>query len=135
MAQSEVDETVIALFRARRDIPGMHRERLLLLTTTGARTGAPHTTPMMFHREGGMLMVIASNNGAASDPHWVHNLRANPTVRVEIGDDDYAATAAELDARQRPGLWDRITRLYPFFAEHQGRTARQIPVVALERTG
>jgi deazaflavin-dependent oxidoreductase (nitroreductase family) len=133
----ETNRGVIAAFRAGEEIPGMQRERLLLLTTTGRRTGRTHTTPMMFHRENGRLFVIASNVGAPLDPEWCLNLRADPAVTVEVGDDEgspaYAATAAVLEGDDRETVWSRIVELYPFFGKHQAGTIREIPVVELRR--
>lgn len=133
----ETNRQVIAAFRAGGPVPGMHRERLLLLTTTGRRRGGSHTTPMMFHREDGRLFVIASNVGAPSDPDWCLNLRADPAVTVEVGDEEgspaYAATAAVLEGADRATVWERIAVLYPFFGDHQAGTMREIPVVELRR--
>ena len=82
----EVNKRVVEQFRAGGPIEGMHRERLLLLTTTGRRTGEHRTTPMMFHRDGDRVLVIASNIGAPRHPDWYLNLVANPEVTVEVGD-------------------------------------------------
>lgn len=128
------DQAVVEQFRAGGEIPGMHRGRLLLLSTTGARSGERHTTPMMFHRDGARLFVIASNAGAVDHPDWYHNLVANPSVAVEIGDDRYEATARPLDGAEREVTWEAITKAYPFFAEHQAGVSRTIPVVELERS-
>ena len=119
MDYRETNRQVIQGFRAGEDLPGMHRERLLLLTTTGRRTGDAQTTPMMFHREDGRLFVIASNVGAPRDPDWCLNLRAQPAVTVEVGDQEgsppYAATASVVDGEDRAAVWERIAELYPFF--------------------
>ena len=137
MDYRETNRGVIAAFRAGEEIPGMHRERLLLLTTTGRRTGQTHTTPLMFHRDAARLFVIASNVGAALDPEWCRNLRATPAVTVEVGDEEgspgYAATAAVLEGEDRETVWARIVELYPFFGSHQAGTMREIPVVELRR--
>lgn len=131
----EVNKRVIGQFRAGGEIEGMHRDRLLLLTTTGARTGREHTSPMMFHRDGdGRVLVIASNQGAAKDPDWFRNLAANPQVTVEIGDESYPATAVALSGTDRARAWDEIKGSYPFFADHEAKAGREIPVVALQRT-
>ena len=138
MDYRDTNRQLIPVFRAGEALPGMHRERLLLLTTTGRRSGDPHTTPMMFHREDGRLFVIASNVGAPHDPDWCLNLRRRPAVTVEAGDEPgspaYAATASVLAGQDRAAVWGRITELYPFFLEHQRKTAREIPVVELSRT-
>jgi deazaflavin-dependent oxidoreductase (nitroreductase family) len=129
-----INRQVIETFRAGQEIEGMHRDRLVLLTTTGARTGQPHTTPMMFHRDGGRLLVIASNAGARQHPDWYRNLVREPAVTVEIGDETYAARAVPLAADEREQAWADIKQTYPFFAEHEVAAAgRTIPVVALTR--
>ena len=129
----EVNARVIEQFRAGGKVDGMHRDRLLLLTTTGARTGHSHTTPMMFHRDGDRLHVIASNIGAPRHPDWYLNLRADPLVIVEVGDERFEAVAAPLEGSEREQVWTMLKQNYPFFSEHEARTSRVIPVVALTR--
>ena len=102
--------------------------RMLLLTTLGARTGQPRTTPMMFVRDGDLLAVYASNVGAPRHPAWYHNLVAHPEVTVELGRDRFDAVARVTSGAERERLW----QLFPF-PEHQEKTSRLIPVVALER--
>jgi deazaflavin-dependent oxidoreductase (nitroreductase family) len=129
----DINRRVIEQFRAGGEIEGMHRERLLLLTTTGARTGLPRTTPMMFHPNGDRVVVMASNAGAPKPPDWYANLVANPSVTVEKGDESYPATATVLRGEERERLWAEITRAYPFFSDHEQKAQREIPVVALTR--
>jgi deazaflavin-dependent oxidoreductase (nitroreductase family) len=133
----ETNRRVIEQFRAGGPIEGMHRERLLLLSTTGARSGRPRTTPMMFHPDGDRLLVIASNVGAPRHPNWYLNLAANPRVTVEVGNEVdsecYEAVAGTAEGAERERLWNMLTQHYPFFAEHQRRTEREIPVVILTR--
>jgi deazaflavin-dependent oxidoreductase (nitroreductase family) len=129
----EINRSVIEQFRAGGDIEGMQRERLVLLTTIGARTGQRRTTPMMHHRDGDRLLVIASNVGAPSHPDWYLNLVANPRVTVEVGDDTYEALATPLAGAERDEVWAMIKETYPFFADHEAKTTRTIPVVALTR--
>jgi deazaflavin-dependent oxidoreductase (nitroreductase family) len=127
----DVNRNVIEQFRAGDEIPGMHRERLVLLTTTGAKTGRRHTTPMMFHRDGERVLIIASNAGAPKDPDWYVNLVADPRVTVELADEKYDAIAKPLTAGERVPVWEMLTGNYPFFADHQAKAGRTIPVVAL----
>jgi deazaflavin-dependent oxidoreductase (nitroreductase family) len=131
MDMKEVNRQVIEQFRAGGEVRGMHRERLLLLTTTGAKSGQRRTTPMMFHREPDRILVIASNSGAPRDPDWYRNLVQNPQVTVEVGDESYDAVATPLTGADREATWARIKAMYPFFADHECRTERTIPVVAL----
>lgn len=129
----EINRATIEQFRAGGEIPGMHRDRLLLLTTTGARTGKAHTTPMMFVEDGDRLLVIASNMGAPKDPDWFTNLSAQPTVTVEVGTQTYQAVAHALAGDEYDRLWGEIKSSHPFFAEHEAQAGRVIPVVALQR--
>jgi deazaflavin-dependent oxidoreductase (nitroreductase family) len=129
----EINKRVIEQFRAGAPIEGMHRERLVLLTTTGRRSGTPRTTPMMFHRDGDRLLVIASNVGAPSHPDWYLNLVANPSVTVEVDGETYPATATPLEGEEYDRIWTMIKQTYPFFADHERKTERAIPVVALRR--
>ena len=129
----EINRQVIEQFRAGGEIQGMHRDRLVLLTTTGARTGQRRTTPMMFHRDGDRLLVVASNIGAPRHPDWYVNLAASPRVAVEVGDETYDALAEPLEGKQRERAWAMLKENYPFFAEHEAKTERIIPVVALTR--
>ena len=133
--QSDYNQRLIEEFRADRSNNGgaFKGRPLLLLTTTGARSGQPRTAPMMYVPDGDRLLVIASNVGAPSHPAWYHNLVAHPQVTVEVGKDAYDATALVTEGAERQGLWTRIVELYPFFADHQAKTTRQIPVIALER--
>jgi deazaflavin-dependent oxidoreductase (nitroreductase family) len=133
MDVKEINRRVIEQFRLGGEIEGMHRDRLVLLTTVGVRTGQRRTTPMMFHREPGRLLVIASNVGAPKHPDWYHNLVADPQVTVEVGDETYQAVATTLVGAERERAWAVLKRNYPFFAEHERKTDRTIPVVALTR--
>jgi deazaflavin-dependent oxidoreductase (nitroreductase family) len=133
MDMREINRRVIEQFRAGGPIEGMTRDRLVLLTTTGARTGQRRTTPMMFHRDGGRLLVIASNAGAPQHPDWYRNLLAHPRVTVEVGEDTYDAQAEPLSGADRDQAWAMLKQTYPFFAEHEVTARREIPVVALTR--
>ncbi|MHB1509348.1 MAG: nitroreductase family deazaflavin-dependent oxidoreductase [Acidimicrobiales bacterium] len=108
---------------------------VLLLTTTGAKSGKRHTTPMMYLPGDARLYVFASKAGAPTNPDWYHNLVANPTVSVEVGTDRYEATATPLAGADRDRIYGEQARLYPGFAEYQEKTTRIIPVVELARAG
>jgi deazaflavin-dependent oxidoreductase (nitroreductase family) len=133
--QNDYNQRLIEQFRADRSNNGdaFKGRPLLLLTTTGARSGQRRTTPMMYVRDGECLLVIASNAGAPKHPAWYHNLVAHPHVTVEVGRDTYDATAIVTEGAERQQLWDKVVEQYPFFADHQAKVTRQIPVVALER--
>jgi deazaflavin-dependent oxidoreductase (nitroreductase family) len=106
--------------------------RLLLLTTTGARTGRPHTTPLGYLPDtGDRLLVVASAGGADRHPAWYHNIRANPLVTVEDGVFTYQAEATVLTGAERDRVFARIVEVAPGYADYQAKTTRVIPVVAL----
>jgi deazaflavin-dependent oxidoreductase (nitroreductase family) len=131
----DYNRQVIEQFRAERGKPGGRwaGRPLLLLTTRGARSGQPNTTPIMYVHDGDRLLVIASNAGAPVHPDWYRNLVAHPEVTVEVGTETFDATAVITEGAERQQLWTRIVALYPFFTEHQAKASRQIPVIALER--
>jgi deazaflavin-dependent oxidoreductase (nitroreductase family) len=105
---------------------------LLLLHTTGARSGAERVNPMMYQDLGGPLAVFASKAGAPSDPDWYRNLVAHPEVTVEVGaaTGPYLARLASGEERER--IWAKQKQDYPQFAEYETKTDRQIPVVVLD---
>ncbi|MFJ3228942.1 nitroreductase/quinone reductase family protein [Streptomyces sp. NPDC086783] len=106
--------------------------RLLLLTTTGARTGAPHTTPVGYYPDGGgRVLVIASAGGSPRHPDWYRNLVADPRVKVETGVFTYEAEAEVLTGEERDEVFARAVDADPGWADYQARTERVIPVVAL----
>jgi deazaflavin-dependent oxidoreductase (nitroreductase family) len=105
---------------------------LLLLTTTGAKSGQPRVSPLAYLRIDGKLLIIGSFAGADINPGWVHNLRANPSAHVEIGTDSSDVTARELPSAERDELFPTITAAAPGFAEYQAKTTRVIPVFELQ---
>jgi deazaflavin-dependent oxidoreductase (nitroreductase family) len=107
--------------------------RLILLTTTGARSGQPRTAPLAFTRDGDRYVVIASKGGSPSHPDWYHNLVRNPVVTLETGEETFQARARIAEGEERERLYTAQAALMPTFAEYQRRTARQIPVVVFER--
>lgn len=108
---------------------------LLLLTTTGARSGKEHTTPLAFLRDGDLLFVVASAGGAPRHPAWYHNLLAHPMVRVELGTGTFPAIAVPAEGARRDELFELAVRRAPGFRDYQSGTSRTLPVVVLERTG
>lgn len=105
---------------------------LLLLTTTGAKSGQPRLSPLAYFRVDGKLLILGSFAGADVNPAWVHNLRANPSARVEIGNESSDVTARELSPAERDELFGKITAVAPGFAEYQAKTTRVIPVFELQ---
>jgi deazaflavin-dependent oxidoreductase (nitroreductase family) len=106
---------------------------LLLLTTTGRKSGRAHTTPMVYTADGDRLLVYASKGGAPKHPDWYLNLVADPHVVVEAGGDRYDAIATPLAGEERDREFSLQAERVPAFAEYQAQTERVIPVVALRR--
>jgi deazaflavin-dependent oxidoreductase (nitroreductase family) len=112
---------------------GFSDRTLLLLTTTGAKSGREHTTPVAYTRDGDRLVIIASKGGAPTHPAWYHNLVAHPEVTVELGAERFAARAVVAEGTERERLFGQMAARMPGFAEYQRNTTRQIPVIVLER--
>jgi deazaflavin-dependent oxidoreductase (nitroreductase family) len=106
---------------------------MLLLTTTGAKSGQRRTTPVMYLPDGNRLIIFASKAGAPTNPDWYHNLVAHPQATVEVGTETFDITAVVATGEERDRLFARQAELYPGFANYQARITRQIPVIALER--
>ncbi len=106
---------------------------LLLLTTTGAKSGQRRTVPVMYLREGDRVFIFASRGGAPTHPDWYHNLLAHPDVTVEIGAQTYEAVAKPVVGAERDQIYARWAEKYPQFREYQEKTTRVIPVIELER--
>ena len=132
---SDYNTQIIEEFRANAGKVGGRWEGrdLLLLTTTGRKSGRSHTTPMVYTRDGDRLLVYASKAGAPTHPDWYLNLVADPKVAVEVGDDRYDAIATPLDRDERDRVFAEQAERNPAFAEYQAKTDRVIPVVALSR--
>jgi deazaflavin-dependent oxidoreductase (nitroreductase family) len=106
---------------------------MLLLTTTGRRSGEPRTLPLAYLRDGDAFVIVASNGGASRHPAWYHNLRAHPTARVRAGRQVFEAAAVDADAAERARLWPLLTEYNPPYARYAERTEREIPVAVLRR--
>lgn len=129
------DEDVIQQFRANGgQVRGFGRS-LVLLHHVGARTGTERVAPAMGLRDGqDTWLVAASKAGAPEHPAWFHNLRANPQTRIETPDEgEVPVRARVLEGAERDAAWARFLAASPAFAGYEARTARTIPVVALER--
>ena len=106
---------------------------LLLLHTTGAKSGKSRLSPLAYHTINGKIVIVGSYAGGPKDPAWVHNLRADPKARIEIGTDAYDVTARELPIEERDAAYPKITKRAPVFAEYQAKTTRVIPLFELTR--
>jgi deazaflavin-dependent oxidoreductase (nitroreductase family) len=130
------NDSVIEDFRAHNGqiTQGMFKGRsLLLLTTKGAKTGLDRTNPVAYTRAGKDYVVIASKGGAPTNPDWYRNLLKNPEVTVEVGGERFTARARVARGDERRRLYDAQAAVMPGFKEYELKTAREIPVIVLER--
>jgi deazaflavin-dependent oxidoreductase (nitroreductase family) len=104
---------------------------ILLLTTTGRKSGEPRTSALIFGRDGDDLLLVASQGGAPTHPNWYHNLTANPDVELQVQGDVFPATARTATDDEKSRLWSIMTEVWPNYDAYQERTDRQIPVVVL----
>jgi len=111
------------------------RSPMLLLRTTGRKTGLTRTAALLYHRDGGDYVVVGSKGGSDIAPAWVRNLDALPDVRVQVGVKRFAAKGRIASAEERRRLWPEITRLYPQYIRYQSQTQREIPLVILSPAG
>ena len=110
----------------------MGENKILLLTTTGRKSGLEFTTPLGYfdHQEG--YLIIASNGGNTNHPEWYFNLKSDPQVRIQIKDQALTARAEIMDESARAPVWERIVAQAPQYGEYEKRTDRLIPVVWLQ---
>ena len=132
---NDFNQRVISEFRANQgkvsgQLAGMP---LLLLTTTGAKSGRTITKPLAYTLDGDRIVVIASFAGAPKSPPWYHNLVANPVATVELGSERFQVRATATSGEERQRLYDHQAEQMPIFTEYQQKTTRQIPVVVLSR--
>lgn len=106
---------------------------LLLLTSTGAKSGQSRLNPLAYFAIDGRTIIVGSKAGSDTNPDWVHNVRANPNAHIEIGTESYDVTARELPAADRDAVFARIVAAAPGFGEYQSKTSRVIPLFELRR--
>jgi deazaflavin-dependent oxidoreductase (nitroreductase family) len=106
---------------------------ILLLTTTGRKSGKEITMPLIFGEDGGSQVLVASRGGAPEHPGWYLNLEANPEVGVQVKADKFRARARTAEGEERERLWKAMNEIWPHYDEYQTKTTRQIPVVVLDR--
>ena len=134
-ALADFNQAIIDEFRANGGVVGGPFEgaTLLLLHTTGARSGRPRVSPLAYLTIDGKMIIIGSYAGAPKDPAWVHNLRAHPRAHIEVGTDAYDVAVRELPAGERDATYPKVTEMAPAFAEYQAKTSRAIPLFELTR--
>jgi deazaflavin-dependent oxidoreductase (nitroreductase family) len=130
------NENIINEFRANAGVVGgpFEGRHLVLLTTTGNKTGRQHVTPLVALREDDRLFVFASAGGSPEDPAWYRNLVANPEVTVEEGTETYSAKAIPVTGAERDEIYARQVQVMPQFGEYQAKVDRIIPIIELIRT-
>lgn len=134
---SDFNQTIIDAFRSNGGKVGGQFEGapLLLLHSTGAKSGAERVHPVMYQRlDDDRVAVFASKAGAPTNPDWYHNLLAHPQATVEMGTDSVPVTASVAQADERHRIWEKQKADYPGFADYERATTRTIPVVILTRT-
>jgi deazaflavin-dependent oxidoreductase (nitroreductase family) len=104
----------------------------LILFTTGRRSGAQRTTPLIYGRHGDDYLVVASKGGTPENPDWYLNLEANPDVEIQVKGDRLRARARTATPEEKPELWSIMTKEWPDYDNYQTKTDRDIPVVVLE---
>jgi deazaflavin-dependent oxidoreductase (nitroreductase family) len=106
---------------------------LLLLTSKGAKTGKTITKPLAYSQDGDDFVVVASKGGAPTNPDWYYNLKSNPQVTVEVGDEKFSGTATEAKGKDRERLFDQHAAKYSVFNDYKAKTSRQLPVFVISR--
>lgn len=134
--RKEFNRQLIEEFRANGGkVTGQFAGRpLLLLTSTGAKSGRAYTTPLVYTKDGDRLVIIASKGGAPTNPDWYHNLAAHPTATVELPGERFQAKVVVTAGAERDRLFNEQAKQMPNFAEYQRNTTRKIPVIVLERS-
>jgi deazaflavin-dependent oxidoreductase (nitroreductase family) len=106
---------------------------ILLLTTTGRKTGTQHRTALIYRADGDNFVIVASKGGAPQHPAWYLNLQANPDVRLQVKDEEFAGRARVAEGAERERLWKLMVEVWPDYDNYQTKTDREIPVVVIER--
>ena len=135
MDMHEYNRALIAEFRANGGVLSgqLAKSHILLLTTTGAKTGLERIAPLGYGRDGERLVVVAANAGAPTHPDWYRNLVAQPEVTVEMGSERFSARARTAEGAEREDLIARQAEIVPWLPAQQEKTTREIPIVVLER--
>jgi deazaflavin-dependent oxidoreductase (nitroreductase family) len=131
--QNDWNKKVILEFRANEGVVGGYFEniKLLLLHTTGAKSGEPRLNPVAYMQDGDRYVIVASKGGAPTNPDWYYNIVAHPEVNIEVGTKKVRVRAEIVPEPERSELYARMAAMYPGFAEYERRTDRIIPVIVL----
>lgn len=131
------NEQIIREFRANQGKVGGRfvNTPILLLHHTGAKSGTLRVNPLAYQTDGDRFVIFASKGAAPTNPDWYHNLRANPEATIEVGTERIPVRARVTEGEERERLWSAAKQAIPGFAVYEQRTARQIPVLVLERAG
>lgn len=134
---SDFNTQVIEEFRANAGRVGGNFEGapMVIITTTGAKSGQPRTIPLVYLPDSDRVVIFASKAGAPTNPDWYHNIVANPNLTVEVGSETYEAVAEEITGEERDRLFAAQVAAMPGFQTYADNTTRLIPVVALNRVG
>lgn len=130
------NDGIVDEFRANHGVVGgpFAGAPMILVTHKGAKSGIERTSPLVYTQDGDRVVIIASMGGAPTHPAWFHNIKANPQVRIEVGDESYTANAEILtEGAERQRLFDQQAALMPNFKEYQEKTDRVIPVIVLTK--
>jgi deazaflavin-dependent oxidoreductase (nitroreductase family) len=132
---NDFNKNIVEEFRTNAGVVGgpFEGRPLLLLHTTGAKSGQPRLAPLAYFNVDGKLIIIGSKAGADTNPDWVHNLRANPAAHIEIGTDAYDVVAREFSREERDEAYPKVVAEAPGFGEYQEKTSRVIPLFELSR--
>lgn len=133
---TEFNESVIGEFRANHGRVGgdLAGTPIVLIHHIGAKTGTERVTPLAYSSQAdGRLVIAASNGGSPTHPAWYHNLKAHPTIDVELGTETFTALAEEVTGAAHAELWPKLVAASPALAEFQAKTTRRIPLLTLTR--
>jgi deazaflavin-dependent oxidoreductase (nitroreductase family) len=140
METKTYNEQLIGEFRANKGQVGhlggfLEDFPILLLTTKGAKSSRPHTTPLMYVRDGGRPVVFASAAGSPKNPAWYHNLLVHPEVGVEIGEESFGAVAVVAQGAEHERLWELAVASNPPLGSYRETLYRRIPLITLQQQG
>ena len=125
----------VRVYRETGGVHGYHWRgtEILLLTTTGRRSGEPRTTPLIHRTDGGRWVIVASKGGAAEHPAWFTNLQADADATIQVLAEEIPVRMTVAEGQEHARLWELMTEVWPAYDEYQAKTDRPIPIVVLER--